>query len=137
MHYRKPTAGRLSLATPSTISLLLHNLFNASISADQIPKDQYEWDPYARLPYSLAPQANLQFTSSSSLTSPRKGSSVLPQDPTLGPDGAQLNADADDEENSGEDGEEHDEAELGCWVHKETREPLGGSTGHIDFTVIG
>lgn len=131
------TAGRLSLATPSTISLLLHNLFNASISADQIPKDKYEWDPDARLPYSLAPAAaNLQFGASTSF-SPRKSSAILPQDPSLGAEDIP-HGDAEDLEIHGDDAEEEvEEAELGCWVHKETREPLGGSTGHIEFTVIG
>lgn len=41
------------------------------------------------------------------------------------------------QEDEGEIEHDGEEAELGCWVHKETREPLGGSTGHIEFTVVG
>lgn len=48
-----------------------------------------------------------------------------------------IQADSEGDELDEEDEEEIEEAELGCWVHKDTREPLGGSTGHIDFTVIG
>lgn len=63
---------------------------------------------------------------------------ILPTDPSLGAEDIQAHhEDNQDEHTHGEDVEEHDEAELGCWVHKETREPLGGMTGHIDFTVIG
>lgn len=138
------TAGRLSLATPSTISLLLHNLFNASISADQIPKDKYEWDPTAKLPYSLAPLSTAAQFTPTTTTSPRKASTaVLPTDPSLGAEDMQsslVENDEDDEQEATQvhhEEDDHDQAELGCWVDKETREPLGGTTGHIDFTVIG
>jgi hypothetical protein len=135
--YLPHTAGRLSLATPSTVSLLLHNLFNASISADQIPKDKYEWDPQARLPYSLVPLVG-SFTSS---TTPRKASAILPEDPSFIQQ-EQSDMEYDEAEETGEAAYDEadaaeEEAELGAWVHKETREPLGGTTGHIDFTVIG
>lgn len=119
---RLAIAGKLSLATPSMISLLLHNLFNASIPSDQIPEDLYEWDPDILLPYSLAPPP---LTGAPEFA----GKPAAPEDL----DGSQA------EDTSGARTEEpaEEEAERGCWVHKATRKPLGGEDGKISFTVLG
>lgn len=152
----------MSLATPSVISLLLHNLFNASISSEHIPKDTYEWDSEAVLPYSLAPPSislpsnavgNLQDAGSSGgAASPSKkrktmesGNDGDSQDVVVDKEGEKVpKMELEDEEQpvqSQEDQAAVDEGtmyqETGCWVHKVTREPLGGSDGIISFTVIG
>ncbi|CAD6564548.1 MAG: hypothetical protein CYPHOPRED_004060 [Cyphobasidiales sp. Tagirdzhanova-0007] len=124
----RPQIGRnsrkLSLATPSILSLLLHNLFNASITAEHIPKDMYEWDSDATLPYSLAPLY-------------LKRTSVHAARPPTGEEEAESNRPQDiDEDGAAEAAEPYIEPERGCWVHKVSREPLGGKDGQISFTVI-
>ena len=114
----------MSLATPSILSLLLHNLFNASITAEHIPKDRYEWDSDATLPYSLAPLY-------------LKRTSVHAARPPTGEEEAESNRPQDiDEDGAAEAAEPYIEPERGCWVHKVSREPLGGKDGQISFTVI-
>ena len=95
----------------------MYNLFNASIAKENIPEDTWEWDPEAKLPYSLAVPSQSQ--------------------PNLL--GIDIPEDAYNESQTGDMPveQEEEEPELGCWVHKETREPLGGTDGRIDFTVIG
>lgn len=94
----------------------MYNLFNASIAKENIPEDTWEWDPEAKLPYSLAVPSQTQ--------------------PNLL--GIDLPGDADNESQAEEMPiQDEEEPELGCWVHRETREPLGGTDGRINFTVIG
>jgi hypothetical protein len=129
------SAGKLSLATPSIVSLLLHNLFNARISAEHIPTDTYEWDPEAILPYSLAPPPVQKETpdAAGARDETAKGERADGHDDGAGGTEEQ----EQDDENEDAVPEEEMEAERGCWVHKVTREPLGGRDGRISFTVIG
>merc|ERR1711939_709269 len=143
------STGKLSLATPSVISLLLHNLFNASISAEHIPKDRYEWDPEAKLPYSLAPKGLTRSVPQEKQPEAEAGAGAEAEagaagDETVAPEAAE---DAQQPAGGAEDTEavedvdeeiaEDDYSERGCWLDKETREPLGGSNGQISFKVIG
>lgn len=57
----------------------------------------------------------------------------------LGIDGdeAEEDSDAEDEEMpENEDDDEEEFAEVGWWVDKQTRQPLGGSQGRIEFTLV-
>lgn len=107
------------------LSLLLHNLFNASIPADQIPQDTYEWDADAILPYSLAPPP---LTSAPDLS---QRQAAIPEETESSQAGDSSLARTE------EPAEPEAEAERGCWVHKTTRKPLGGEDGKISFTVVG
>lgn len=134
------------------ISLLLHNLFNASISADHIPKDRYEWDPEAKLPYSLASTGLVRGVQSQSQGEVKAAST--PGKPSTGQtseehegatsqmiEGEEVEAEPKDgaAQDEGEENEDDgdDDTVRGCWVDKETREPLGGFDGEITFKVIG
>ena len=122
LNHCRHLAGKLSLATPSMISLLLHNLFNASIPSDQIPQDTYEWDADAILPYSLAPP-------------PLTGAPDLSQ---RQPPQEDIESSQAGDSSAGRTEEAAElVAERGCWVHKKTRKPLGGADGKISFTVVG
>ena len=113
------------MATPSVISLLLHNLFNASIPTEHIPKDSYEWDFEATLPYSLATPYSKRSLKRTAKPLDRNAKEM-----------DEINGDTLAAEET-EQSQNYAEPEVGCWVHKESREPLGGMDGRISFTVIG
>lgn len=154
------SGGKLSLATPSVVSLLLHNLFNASIAAEHIPPE-YEWDADAILPYSLAPPpiaGSKAATAHESIQArddrQKKEEAEAGQEDDAAENAAKTVKEGEEEEEEQHEPTEYEEGvedqikaevqeeeqyrtERGCWVHRETREPLGGNDGIISFTVIG
>jgi len=156
------SGGKLSLATPSVVSLLLHNLFNASIAAEHIPPE-YEWDPEAILPYSLAPPPIAGSKAATAMESiqarderqqKEDEEAEGKEEEDAAGNAAKAVKEGEEEEEEQHEPTEYEEGveeqiqaeeqeedqyrtERGCWVHKDTREPLGGSDGIISFTVIG
>ena len=117
------------MATPSVISLLLHNLFNASIPAEHIPSDSYEWDPEATLPYSLAPPY-LQRNRSTAARPPDDDTEEV--EDSTGEEAGLLGSDARMDQL-----DILVDPERGCWVERITSQPLGGEDGRLSFTVVG
>lgn len=68
------------------------------------------------------------------------GEHLVPQSAAGEADVAKAEADAeeeqDEEEELKEDEDEALHAERGWWVHRTTREPLGGADGRIEFTLV-
>ncbi|KAJ8296271.1 hypothetical protein OF846_000667 [Rhodotorula toruloides] len=121
--------GTLTLATPSHVSLLLHNLFNASIPSSHIPTSTYQYDPECPVPTVVMERRN----------------AIVP----LATNVAKVVAKAEKrEEDEGEEDEHAEEvkvkeeeeegayAEKGWWVHRKSREPLGGADGRLEFTLV-
>ncbi|GAA5951130.1 hypothetical protein JCM3765_002393 [Sporobolomyces pararoseus] len=134
--------GTPTLSTSSHVSLLLHNLFNASIPSSHIPKDKYEFDPNCPVPSIVLERRQQQ---------PKPGKSVQELElaakkarrEALGIEGdeEEEEGDSDDdddneEEKPAEEEEEEEFEEQGWWVDKQTRQPLGGQQGRIEFTLV-
>ncbi|GAA5944023.1 hypothetical protein JCM3775_006816 [Rhodotorula graminis] len=157
--------GTLTLASPSHVSLLLHNLFNASIPSSHIPSQDYEFDPECAVPPIVLERRNANVPLRSVVDSVKRragaaaaaedggegaveetvtgepGSEhLVPQSAAGEADVAKAEADAEEEQvEEDELKEEEDEAllaERGWWVHRATREPLGGSDGRIEFILV-
>jgi hypothetical protein len=145
MRYGDPTVGSTTISTPSHISLLLHNLFNASIPASHIPTDTYHFDPDFPVPSAIQLRQKLTWPTS-------------PVEPKVEAEEAEVVEEAakeeDGEEKETEDVEEVEEEmevddvkivededeqfrERGWWRHNVTNEPLGGPEGLIEFTIVG
>uniref|UniRef100_A0A0K3CR30 RPA43 OB domain-containing protein n=1 Tax=Rhodotorula toruloides TaxID=5286 RepID=A0A0K3CR30_RHOTO len=85
--------GTLTLATPSHVSLLLHNLFNASIPSSHIPTSTYEYDPECPVPAVVLERRTATVPFATNVA-------------------------------------------KGWWVHRKSREPLGGADGRLEFTLV-
>ncbi|BGP37524.1 hypothetical protein JCM10450v2_001428 [Rhodotorula kratochvilovae] len=142
--------GTLTLASPSHVSLLLHNLFNASIPVSHIPTSEWEFDADCAVPPIVLERRNaavpLKSVVDSVVNAAEKATGATEEAGVeLEPTGEEAEADAAKEEADEEDVKEEDEeeqeeeelyAERGWWVHRVTREPLGGSDGRIQFTLV-
>ncbi|GAA5977127.1 hypothetical protein JCM11641_001309 [Rhodosporidiobolus odoratus] len=140
--------GTPTLSTPSHISLLLHNLFNASIPSSHIPSDQYEFDPECDVP-SIVLERRHAAVPLKKLTEQVKekaeekaeeeiveGIEGVEKEDVHVEDGEEM--DEEEKEREGEEEEEEESwAEKGWWVDRKTREPLGGKEGRIEFTLVG
>ncbi|KAL8280532.1 hypothetical protein RQP46_007180 [Phenoliferia psychrophenolica] len=136
--------GSPSLSTPSHISLLLHNLFNASIPASQIPTDLYHFDSDYPVPEAIQARQRLETTFPTQVLAQ---AAVAVEEPAEGEE----ESEEEDEESKAErlQQEEEDrvktEEELeratygahGWWRHKVTNEPLGGAEGRVEFVIVG
>ena len=111
-------AGKVNLCSPDHVSLLVHNVFNASIPRHHIPSDSWEFE--------YGPVEN---------------------DPELAVEGLPTNESLKDEDAKMTEGEvqiphepEHPEASTssgGRWIHSSTGGMIGGKSGYVEFTVIG
>ncbi|GAA5914164.1 hypothetical protein JCM8208_003924 [Rhodotorula glutinis] len=156
--------GTLTLASPSHVSLLLHNLFNASIPSSHIPSHDYEFDPDCAVPPIVLERRNANVPLHSVVDSVKRragaaaaadggegaveetvtgepGSEhLVPQSAAGEADVAKAEEDAEEDQDAEdelkEDEDEALHAERGWWVHRTTREPLGGSDGRIEFTLV-
>ena len=134
----RATVGTPTLSTSSHVSLLLHNLFNASIPSSHIPRDQYEFDPTCPVPAVVLERRQQQPKPQKSVEELEQAAQKAKRE-ALGIDGdeAEEDSDAEDEEMpENEDDDEEEFAEVGWWVDKQTRQPLGGSQGRIEFTLV-
>lgn len=137
------TGGSPTLSTPSHISLLLHNLFNASIPASHIPTDLYYFDPEYPVPASI--QLRQQQSWPVAVPEIADKVEVGENDEAQKEEGDENEEEVKDEEEEAEvveeemhiDDEDDMYREKGWWRHKATKLPLGGEAGEIHFTVVG
>jgi hypothetical protein len=130
--------GTPTLSTSSHVSLLLHNLFNASIPSSHIPQDQYEFDPNCPVPSIVLerrqqqpkPQKSAQELELAAKKARREALGIE------GDDAEDSDAEDEEEEKMEEEEEEEEYGEQGWWVDKQTRQPLGGQQGRIEFTLV-
>ena len=101
--------GRVNLSSPDHISLLVHRTFNVSIPRHHIPSHiwEFEYGPAEEIPAEEKPEE------------------------------VEGKEEKDEVEDAEEKDEETEQVETGRWVNKSTREPLGGSSRIVEFTVIG
>jgi len=131
--------GTPTLSTSSHVSLLLHNLFNASIPSSHIPSDTWEFDPSYPVPSSVLERRTKGVSVSTGDIQDLQAKARKSKREALGIEGDdEEDSEASDEEkeDEGVDQEEEMYAEEGWWVHKTTREPLGGKQGKISFTLV-
>ncbi|GAA5896148.1 hypothetical protein JCM6882_008502 [Rhodosporidiobolus microsporus] len=134
--------GTPTLSTPSHISLLLHNLFNASIPSSHIPLTDYVFDPECDVPAVVTERRNAAVPLKSLTEQVRaKAEGEVEKVEEKEENGEVKEESAEEEEEKKVEEEEEDEEELyqekGWWVHQKTREPLGGKEGRIEFTLVG
>ena len=111
-------AGKVNLCSPDHISLLVHNVFNASIPRHHIPSESWEFE--------YGPAEN---------------------DPEVAVEGPTTKQSSNGGDAEMADGAvqtphelEHPEASTssgGRWVHSLTGDMIGGKSGYAEFTVIG
>ncbi|CEQ39272.1 SPOSA6832_00772 [Sporobolomyces salmonicolor] len=133
--------GTPTLSTPSHISLLLHNLFNASIPASHIPPHLYEFDPECPVPSIVLERRKLGVKPAAAMGGLEEKARKSVRE-ALGEEGDDEEDEEDDEEEDVKEKTEEEEeeevyAEKGWWVDKKTREPLGGKDGRVEFTLVG
>lgn len=139
-----PTVGSPSLSTPSHISLLLHNLFNASIPASQIPTDQYHFDADFPVPEAIQARQRLPtLFPTQVLAQAAAEADVEAAEVEEGVDAEDVEAELKREEGERERVKLEEDAERamygqkGWWRHKVTNEPLGGASGRVEFVIVG
>jgi DNA-directed RNA polymerase I subunit RPA43 len=121
-----PTVGKVNLCSPDHISLLVHRVFNASIPRHHIPTDHWEFE-YG--PADNDPEFAPDVVNLADAKDPVHGDHEL--------DALNHNPETN-EPPVGEDAEEKDPSSgSGRWVHKITSEEIGGTTGYLEFTIIG
>lgn len=144
----RSTVGTPTLSTPSHISLLLHNLFNASIPSSQIPTSDYEFDPEASIPAIVLERRNAALPLKrladevAAKAAAEAEENKVDEDKAVGTtveieDEEGKEEEELEEQKEVEEEEEEEYAERGWWVHRKSREPLGGKEGRIEFTLVG
>ena len=135
--------GGPTLSTPSHISLLLHNLFNASIPASHIPKDTWHFDPDFPVPEAIQKRQQWAIPTIGSATKAAATEALAEEadaeaaEAAEGAEGPETAEEEDEVIKSLEEEEEEQWREKGWWRHNQTNEPLGGNDGKIEFTIIG
>ncbi|GAA5961189.1 hypothetical protein JCM8115_005861 [Rhodotorula mucilaginosa] len=134
--------GTLTLASASHVSLLLHNLFNASIPVSHIPTDTWEWDPDFPVPPVVLERRNAALPLKqvvSDVVEKANEAAKIDEEEGGGAGAAteELEKTAEEQEEAAKEEEEAEFAERGWWVHRKSREPLGGQDGRLEFTLVG
>ncbi|GJN88163.1 hypothetical protein Rhopal_001128-T1 [Rhodotorula paludigena] len=126
--------GTLTLSSPSHVSLLLHNLFNASIPSSHVPSDTWVFDPDCPVPAVVLERRNAAVPLKSVVEEVVRSAekSVEGENAETGEVEEPKLEEAKEEEAE----EEGHDAERGWWVHRATREPLGGKDGRLEFTLV-
>lgn len=130
--------GKIKLSTPSHVSLLVHGIFNASITSAHLPSIQeiahmpketgFEWQEFPEEEYEdVAMQEPTEVKSEEHAD----GEAVVETENALQSE----NGGADGETPT--NGEEVGEKSTGCWIDKKTGQRLGGESGAVTFTVVG
>ncbi|KAM0751742.1 hypothetical protein T439DRAFT_379837 [Meredithblackwellia eburnea MCA 4105] len=126
--------GSPTLSTPSHISLLIHNLFNASIPASQIPSDLYYYDPEYPVPEEI--QARQRLPNLFPAEAVAKAEKEAEEEAGEGEE-----QEVEDEEEESKKEEEDVEREMysqrGWWRRRGTDEALGGANGRVEFVIVG
>lgn len=129
-----PAVGTLTLSSPSHVSLLLHNLFNASIPSSHVPSDTWVFDPDCPVPAVVLERRNAAVPLKSVVDEV-----VRSAEKSVEGEGAETGEVEEpklEEAKEEEAEEEGHDAERGWWVHRATREPLGGKDGRLEFTLV-
>ena len=146
--------GSPTLSTPSHISLLLHNLFNASIPSAHIPADTWHFDPDFPVPAAIQESQNLKWPVAPVVVEPETQPEVEPEATQVTAEGEEATQETVEGEEIVEEIQDQVEEEIkeeemvvgdeevmyrerGWWRHNVTNEPLGGEDGRIEFVVIG
>ncbi|KAK4049372.1 hypothetical protein OIV83_004104 [Microbotryomycetes sp. JL201] len=130
-------SGSPTLSTPSHISLLLHDLFNASIPATHIPSDVYYFDPDYPVPDAVQKRQKLEFPTAEPVAQDKAE------------DEGEATGDAADEDQDDVDEEEQEAKKIadqveeeeqmyrqhGWWLRKDNKKPLGGQQVRIEITI--
>lgn len=111
-------AGKVNLCSPDHVSLLLHNVFNASIPRHHLPSESWEFE-YG--PAENDPEVAVE--------EPTTKENLEDGDVKMGEGGEQMPQEQNQPETSSSSG--------GRWVHNLTGDMIGGKSGYIEFTVIG
>ncbi|SCZ92289.1 BZ3500_MvSof-1268-A1-R1_Chr5-2g07763 [Microbotryum saponariae] len=133
--------GSPTLSTPSHVSLLLHNLFNATLPASHIPSDEWRFDPDYVVPAFIRDRQKMAFPT----TSVTKAANEDAEEAERTEGG--IEADAEGGEEKEEELAQEEEARLameedemyadrGWWVNVRTGEPMGGEKGSVEFTIV-
>ncbi|KAM0792903.1 hypothetical protein ACM66B_002664 [Microbotryomycetes sp. NB124-2] len=131
-------SGSPTLSTPSHISLLLHDLFNASIPATHIDSDVYYFDSEYPVPDAVQQRQKLEFPTAEPVAQQKQDEEAETKDEQEAEDD-----DVDEEEEEGKriadqvEEEEQMYRQYGWWLRKDNQEPLGGQEGRIEFTIVG
>ncbi|GAA6015681.1 hypothetical protein JCM8202_001074 [Rhodotorula sphaerocarpa] len=132
--------GTLTLASASHVSLLLHNLFNASIPVSHLPTDTWEWDPECAVPAVVLERRHAALPLKQAVSDVVQKATDAAEDEVKEEAEAGSEEAQEAEEVAGDEQEEAEEeyaAERGWWVHRKSREPLGGAEGRLEFTLVG
>jgi len=123
-------SARVVTHTREHVSLLIHNAFNAKISSEHIPSDQYSFDSDK-----MAPAIELNSLWQAEWEKLREEEEMT----RAQIEGLEIasNIDEAQTERAGSVAQSTAEGHVGCWVDRETGEPLGGEDGLIEFKVIG
>lgn len=107
--------GKVSLASPDHLGLILHSTFNASIPRQHIRTDEWEFE--------YGPAEN----------DPEFGQSVSwkTDEQTVIPDGEHAEVEGEAE------AEAEEPQQTGKWIRITDGESIGGEEGLVEFTVIG
>lgn len=133
-----PTVGTLTLASASHVSLLLHNLFNASIPVSHIPTDSWEWDPDFPVPPVVLERRNAALPLKQVVSDVvEKANEAAKEEGGRDAATEELEKVVEEQEEAEKEEEEAEFAERGWWVHRKSREPLGGQDGRLEFTLVG
>ncbi|KAK4048071.1 hypothetical protein OIO90_005972 [Microbotryomycetes sp. JL221] len=133
--------GSPTLSTPSHISLLLHDLFNASIPATHVPSDVWYFDPEYPVPDVVQQRQQLELPTLASATDATNKVSI--EENGEADDNDEATDDQDEEEQQAKqianevEQEEDSYRQHGWWLRRDTNEPLGGEQGRIQFTIVG
>ena len=114
----KTTAGKVNLCSPDHVSLLVHNVFNASIPRHHIPSESWEFE-YG--PAENDPEVEVE--------EPATTGNSKDGDVKMTQEVEQTSQELDQPEASTSSG--------GRWVHNLTGDMVGGKSGYVEFTVIG
>lgn len=149
-----PSEGKISLSEPSQVSLILHNTFNASISASHLPKSQAEESEPEDEDQDQDPEGS---TSSKKRKSKKKdeewvfiyqdfppSSDVDNNYSKKNKDGMEIDSNQNSDLTGG--GEEEgwangdqdlsQQRSLGYWRSQKDGRKLGGDDGKVTFTII-
>lgn len=112
------TAGKVNLCSPDHVSLLVHNVFNASIPRHHIPSESWEFE--------YGPAEN--------------DPEYAVEEPTVDDglkDGGVKMAEGTEQTPHEQDHPAASTSSGGRWVHNLTGDKIGGKSGYVEFTVIG
>ncbi|SCV72414.1 BQ2448_3951 [Microbotryum intermedium] len=129
--------GSPTLSTPSHVSLLLHNLFNATLPASHIPSDEWRFDPDYVVPAFIRDRQKMSFPTTTTTTKVKEEEAEMGAQGEDGEGGGEREKELAQEEEARLAMEEDEMyADRGWWVNLKTGEPMGGQEGSVQFTIV-